>query len=62
MYFFFVEKPQKPEKSEVQQNQQQKDEPPALKQSLSPVDEFKAEDLVALTDKEHLKVFTVIPN
>ncbi|XP_038584251.1 pericentrin isoform X3 [Micropterus salmoides] len=45
---------QKQEKSEVQPNRQQKDQPPTLKQSLSPVEDIK-EELVALTGKEQLK-------
>ncbi|XP_062295952.1 pericentrin isoform X3 [Scomber scombrus] len=50
------EEPQERENSEVQQQSQpQKDEPPTLEQSLSPVKELRDEELVALTDKEQLK-------
>ncbi|XP_027130303.1 pericentrin isoform X5 [Larimichthys crocea] len=49
------EEPEKPEKSEVQQNQPPKDQPPALEQSLSPLEDFKEDELVALTGKEQLK-------
>ncbi|XP_074517505.1 pericentrin isoform X9 [Sebastes fasciatus] len=49
------EEPQKPEKSEVQKNQRQKDQSPALEQSPSPVEDLKEEELVALTGKEQLK-------
>ncbi|KAI9528762.1 hypothetical protein NQZ68_017360 [Dissostichus eleginoides] len=49
------EEPQKPEKSNVQKNQQQKDQPPALEQSPSPVEDIKEEELIALTGKEQLK-------
>ncbi|XP_010784785.1 A-kinase anchor protein 9-like isoform X2 [Notothenia coriiceps] len=44
------EEPQKPEKSKVQ-----KDQPPALEQSPSPVEDIEEEELVALTGKEQLK-------
>lgn len=56
----FLKEPQKLENTEVQQNQQQKDESLTLEQSLSPVKELRDEELVALTDKEQLKVHTVI--
>ncbi|XP_029350413.1 pericentrin isoform X2 [Echeneis naucrates] len=46
---------QKPEKSKVQQNQRQKDQPPTLEQIPSPVKELEDEELVALTGKEQLK-------
>ncbi|KAK1894257.1 Pericentrin, partial [Dissostichus eleginoides] len=49
------EEPQKPEKSNVQKNQQRKDQPPALEQSPSPVEDIKEEELIALTGKEQLK-------
>ncbi|XP_036981473.1 pericentrin isoform X2 [Acanthopagrus latus] len=49
------EEPQKPEKSEAPQNQRQKDQHPTLEQSLSPVEDFREEELVALTGKEQLK-------
>ncbi|XP_041809392.1 pericentrin isoform X2 [Chelmon rostratus] len=52
------EEPQKPEKSEVQQNQlplPQKDQPPTPQQRLSPVADFREEELGALTGKEQLK-------
>ncbi|XP_028420872.1 pericentrin isoform X5 [Perca flavescens] len=49
------EEPQKPEKSEVEQNQRKKDQPPTLEQSPSPVEDFREEELVALTGKEQLK-------
>ncbi|XP_070699119.1 pericentrin [Pempheris klunzingeri] len=49
------EEPQKPEKSEVQQDRLPPAQPPTLEQSPSPVDDFKEEDLVALTGKEQLK-------
>ncbi|XP_030299600.1 pericentrin isoform X3 [Sparus aurata] len=49
------EEPQKPEKSEAQQNQRQKDQHPTLEQSPSPVEDFREEELVALTGKEQLK-------
>ncbi|XP_041827485.1 pericentrin isoform X2 [Melanotaenia boesemani] len=47
----------KPEKSEVQQNEQQKDQSPTLEQSLSPVEDLdlREEELAALTGKEQLK-------
>ncbi|KAK5886534.1 hypothetical protein CesoFtcFv8_017560 [Champsocephalus esox] len=44
------EEPQKPEKSKVQ-----KDQPPALEQSPSPVEDIEEEELIALTGKEQLK-------
>ncbi|XP_071353542.1 pericentrin isoform X2 [Trachinotus anak] len=47
---------QKPEKSEVQQNQRQKDQPTTLEQSPSPVKELGEEELLALTGKEQLKL------
>ncbi|GLD47932.1 A-kinase anchor protein 9-like protein [Lates japonicus] len=49
------EKPPKPEKSEVPQSQRQKDDPPTLEQSPSPVEELRDEELLALTGKEQLK-------
>ncbi|XP_039994200.1 pericentrin isoform X3 [Xiphias gladius] len=49
------EEPQKPEKSEVQQNQRQTDQPTTLEQSPSPVEELRDEELLALTGKEQLK-------
>ncbi|XP_039642921.1 pericentrin isoform X3 [Perca fluviatilis] len=49
------EEPQKPEKSEVEQNQRKKDQPPTLEQSPSPVEDFREEELVALAGKEQLK-------
>ncbi|XP_073339039.1 pericentrin isoform X1 [Pagrus major] len=49
------EEPQKPEKSEAQQNQRQKDQHPSLEQSPSPVEDFREQELVALTGKEQLK-------
>ncbi|XP_078031283.1 pericentrin isoform X3 [Epinephelus lanceolatus] len=49
------EEPQKPEKSEVEKNQRQKDQPPILEQSLSPVEDIRDEELAALTGKEQLK-------
>ncbi|XP_031165616.2 pericentrin isoform X6 [Sander lucioperca] len=49
------EEPQKPEKSEAEQNQRKKDQPPTLEQSPSPVEDFREEELVALTGKEQLK-------
>ncbi|XP_053191638.1 pericentrin [Scomber japonicus] len=50
------EETQERENSEVQQQSQpQKDEPPTLEQSLSPVKELRDEELIALTDKEQLK-------
>ncbi|XP_044023203.1 pericentrin isoform X3 [Siniperca chuatsi] len=51
----YDEEPQKTEKSAVLQNQRQKDQPPTLKQSPSPVEDFREEELVALTGKEQLK-------
>uniref|UniRef100_A0A3B5B329 Pericentrin-like n=1 Tax=Stegastes partitus TaxID=144197 RepID=A0A3B5B329_9TELE len=42
-------------KSEVQQNEGQKDEPPTREQSPSPVEDLKEEELAALTGKEQLK-------
>ncbi|XP_040916208.1 pericentrin isoform X2 [Toxotes jaculatrix] len=47
---------QNPDKSEVQQNQRQKDQPPALEQSPSPVEELKDEELLTLTGKDQLKL------
>uniref|UniRef100_A0A3B4XRB0 Pericentrin n=1 Tax=Seriola lalandi dorsalis TaxID=1841481 RepID=A0A3B4XRB0_SERLL len=44
-----------PEKSEVQQNQRQKDQPTILEQCPSPVEELRDEELLALTGKEQLK-------
>ncbi|XP_069391966.1 pericentrin isoform X4 [Paralichthys olivaceus] len=49
------EEPHKSQKSVVQQKQRQMDEPPTLKQSLSPVEELGHEELLALTGKEQLK-------
>ncbi|XP_078134423.1 pericentrin isoform X2 [Sander vitreus] len=49
------EESQKPEKSEAEQNQRKEDQPPTLEQSPSPVEDFKEEELVALTGKEQLK-------
>ncbi|KAG7229208.1 hypothetical protein INR49_013151 [Caranx melampygus] len=49
------EEAQKPEKSEVQQNQRQKDQPTILEQSPSPVEELRDEEVLALTGKEQLK-------
>ncbi|XP_032355881.1 pericentrin isoform X2 [Etheostoma spectabile] len=48
------EEPQKPEKSEVEQNQQKAAQPPTWDQSSYPVEDFR-EELVALTGKEQLK-------
>uniref|UniRef100_A0A3B4ULN8 Pericentrin n=1 Tax=Seriola dumerili TaxID=41447 RepID=A0A3B4ULN8_SERDU len=42
-------------KSEVQQNQRQKDQPTILEQCPSPVEELRDEELLALTGKEQLK-------
>ncbi|XP_042292883.1 pericentrin isoform X3 [Thunnus maccoyii] len=49
------EEPQEHKNSEDQQNQQQQDEPPTPEQNLSPAEELRDEELVALTDKEQLK-------
>ncbi|XP_029316030.1 LOW QUALITY PROTEIN: pericentrin [Cottoperca gobio] len=53
------EEPQKPEKKEVQQNQRPKNQPPALEPPVleppAPVEDFKEEELIALTGKEQLK-------
>ncbi|XP_070776144.1 pericentrin [Enoplosus armatus] len=49
------EEPQKPEKTEAEQSQRQKDQPPTLEQSPSPVEDFREEELAALTGKEQLK-------
>ncbi|XP_035529571.1 pericentrin [Morone saxatilis] len=49
------EEPQQAEKSQVQQNQRQKEQPPVPEQSPSPVEDFREEELVALTGKEQLK-------
>ncbi|XP_060938561.1 pericentrin [Limanda limanda] len=49
------EEPQIPAKSVVQQKQRQIDEPPTLKQSPSPSEELRHEDLLALTGREQLK-------
>ncbi|XP_051244571.1 pericentrin isoform X2 [Dicentrarchus labrax] len=49
------EEPQKAEKLQVQQTQRQKEQPPIPEQSPSPVEDFREEDLVALTGKEQLK-------
>uniref|UniRef100_UPI0037E7F2AE pericentrin isoform X2 n=1 Tax=Semicossyphus pulcher TaxID=241346 RepID=UPI0037E7F2AE len=49
------EEPQKAEKPEVQQNPRQKDQTPTPEQSLSPVEDFREEELVTLTGKEQLK-------
>lgn len=47
----------KPDKSNVQtQNQQAKDQAPTSEHSPPSVEEFKEEELVALTGKEQLKV------
>lgn len=46
------------EKSEVQQDQRQKHQPPASEQSPSPVEELRDEELLALTGKEQLKVYS----
>ncbi|XP_076604354.1 pericentrin isoform X2 [Chaetodon auriga] len=45
------EEPQKPEKSPLPQE----DQPPTLEHSLSPAEDFREEELVALTGKEQLK-------
>ncbi|KAM6968416.1 pericentrin [Tautogolabrus adspersus] len=44
-----------PEKSEVEQNQRRKDRAPNPEESVSPVEDFGEEELVALTGKEQLK-------
>ncbi|XP_054469221.1 pericentrin isoform X2 [Anoplopoma fimbria] len=49
------EEPQQPEKSEVQQNQRPNNQPPILEQTPSPVEDFRDDELVALTGKEQLK-------
>ncbi|XP_051804402.1 pericentrin isoform X2 [Acanthochromis polyacanthus] len=49
------EETEKLEKSEVQQNEGQKDEPPTREQSPSPVEDLKEEELAALTGKEQLQ-------
>ncbi|XP_054861917.1 pericentrin isoform X3 [Amphiprion ocellaris] len=49
------EETEKSEKSEVQQNEGQKDEPPTREQSPSPVEDLKEEELAALTGKEQLQ-------
>ncbi|XP_028252082.1 pericentrin isoform X2 [Parambassis ranga] len=49
------QKPRKPERSEIQQNEQQREEPPTPDQSPSPVEDLKEEELAALTGKEQLK-------
>lgn len=46
---------QKPEKSDVQQNQQQKDQLLTPEQSQSPVEELREEELLALTGQDQLK-------
>lgn len=45
------------EKPEVQQQNKQKDQPLTLEQSPSPVEDFREEELAALTGKEQLKVY-----
>ncbi|XP_065822477.1 pericentrin isoform X2 [Labrus bergylta] len=49
------EEPQMPEKSEVEQNQRREDQSPSPEESVSPVEDFREEELVALTGKEQLK-------
>uniref|UniRef100_A0A3Q3MWM4 Pericentrin n=1 Tax=Labrus bergylta TaxID=56723 RepID=A0A3Q3MWM4_9LABR len=44
-----------PEKSEVEQNQRREDQSPSPEESVSPVEDFREEELVALTGKEQLK-------
>ncbi|XP_068194522.1 pericentrin [Antennarius striatus] len=47
--------PQKPGTSEVHENQKQKTQPTPLNRSLSPVEDFREEELLELTGKEQLK-------
>ncbi|XP_047193520.1 pericentrin isoform X4 [Scophthalmus maximus] len=49
------EESKKLEKSLVQQKRRHMDQPPTLRQSLSPVEELRDEELLALTGKEQLK-------
>ncbi|KAM6912231.1 pericentrin [Xenentodon cancila] len=49
------EEPPKPEKSDVQWNEQ-RDQPPTTEQCPSPVEDLREEELAALTGKEQLKL------
>ncbi|XP_058471141.1 pericentrin [Solea solea] len=49
------EEPQKPERAEVQQIQQQMNQPLSLKPSTSPVEELSDDQILALTGKEQLQ-------